>query len=1096
MLTAESTLILPSVPADQGGAAVAVWSEPLVIDTYLPGEPDRYPAFLDSRVYQGSSGRVFPLPFHERIAAEKSPHAWEAVHLENRWLRLVVLPQLGGRLHIAYDKSADYDVFYRNNVIKPALVGLAGPWISGGIEFNWPQHHRPATFLPTDVSIEREDDGAVTVWCSDHDPFARMKGMHGIRLRPDSSLIEARVRLFNRSDETQTFLWWANVAAAVNDDYQSFFPTDVEFVADHAKRAVVSFPRVEGEYYGVDYPARVDAEHPDADRLDWYRNIPVPTSYMVTKTADAFFGGYDHGRRAGFVHWADRAISPGKKQWTWGDAAFGHAWDANLTDGDGPYVELMAGVYTDNQPDFAFLAPGETKAFSQYWYPITEIGPAQQATRDAALRLDLVDESVLRIGVAVTAVRSGLEIAVGGGVASVHDAAPGSPVVVDLAVPPGARLADLVVEVRHEGCLLVAVRGSAVQRSEPSGEAPAPAVAPPRPAEVGTVEELFLIGQYLEQYRHATRSPEPYWEEALRRDPSDVRSSTALAARRHGAARYEEALALLRRALARQLAWAPTPADGEALYRLGLTLRRLGRAAEASEAFARASWSAAWAGPASLALARLAGADDPARAEELLRTVLRHDVENLQARDLLVQSLRALGREEEADALLHETLALDPLDQWARHLAGEPLTADAPTLLDVALEYASAGYVDEALEVLDLADSGTTALGQVNVGPLIGYHRASLLARRGRAVAAREARDRARRSDATHCLPSRLDDVAVLEEAAAQDPRDGLAWSLLGSWRYDRGRGADAIAAWHAALDGDLDDSAAALVERNLGVAAYNVLHDPDLAARHYASARRHRPDDARLLFEADQLAERRGESAASRLATLEAQPALVEERDDLSVVSARLLTAVGRHDEALQALASRRFQPWEGGEGQVLGAWDDACLASARHALAAGDPETARSLVAASLTPPATLGEARHPLATTAELHLALGDALAACGDTAGARAAWSEASRATRDFAGMAAQPFTERSAAAILALARLGDERAAGEVLDRFAAFVDELAATPGEVDYFATSLPTMLLFHSDPQQLRDVEVGRLRRVVADLRSALPAAVRDAP
>ncbi|QHC67886.1 DUF5107 domain-containing protein [Rathayibacter sp. VKM Ac-2759] len=1077
MLTAESTLVLPPVPVDQAGAGVAAWAEPLVIDTYLPGEPDRYPAFLDSRVYQGSSGRVFPLPFHERIAAEKAPHAWDAVHLENRWLRLVVLPQLGGRLHIAYDKSADYDVFYRNNVIKPALVGLAGPWISGGIEFNWPQHHRPATFLPTDVSIEREDDGAVTVWCSDHDPFARMKGMHGIRLRPDSSLIEARVRLFNRSDETQTFLWWANVAAAVNDDYQSFFPTDVEYVADHAKRAVVSFPRVEGEYYGVDYPARVDAEHPDADRLDWYRNIPVPTSYMVTETADAFFGGYDHGRRAGFVHWADRAISPGKKQWTWGDAAFGHAWDANLTDGDGPYVELMAGVYTDNQPDFAFLAPGETKAFSQYWYPITEIGPAQQATRDAALRIDLVDESVLRIGVAVTAVRSGLEITVSGGVATLHDAAPGSPVVADRPVPPGVRLADLVVEVRHEGRLLVAVRGSALERTERRSEAPAPAVAPPRPAEVGTVDELFLIGQYLEQYRHATRSPEPYWEEALRRDPGDLRSNVALAARRHGAARYEEALVLLRRALARQLAWAPNPADGEAHYRLGLTLRRLGRAEEAAEAFAKAAWNAAWVAPASLALARIAGAADPARAEELLRTVLRYDAENLQARDLLVLNLRALGRSEEADTLLQETLALDPLDQWARHLAGGPLTADAPTLLDIALEYASAGFVDEALEVLDLADSGTTALGQVNVGPLIAYHRAALLGR-----AAPEARHR----DATHCLPSRLDDIAVLEEAVARDPRDGLAWSLLGSWRYDRGRGADAIDAWHAALAGDLDDSAAALVERNLGVAAHNVLHDPDLAARHYASARQRLPGDARLLFEADQLAERRGESAASRLAALEAQPALVEERDDLSVVSARLLTAVGRHDEALRAIASRRFQPWEGGEGQVLGAWDDASLAAAR---AAADPETARSLVMAALTPPPTLGEARHPLATTAELHLALGDALAACGDTAGAREAWAESSRATRDFAGMAAQPFTERSAAAILALARLGDERGATDVLDRFEAFVDELAATPGEVDYFATSLPTMLLFHTDPQQLRDAEVAQLRRVAADLRATLP-------
>ena len=107
----------------------------------------------------------------------------------------------------------------------------------------------------------------------------------------------------------------------------------------------------------------------DGGRLDWYRNIPVPTSYMCLGSEDDFFGGYDHGAGAGFVHWADHRIAPGKKQWTWGNAPFGWAWDRNLTDGDGPYVELMAGVFTDNQPDFSFLAPGETRAFRQYWYP-------------------------------------------------------------------------------------------------------------------------------------------------------------------------------------------------------------------------------------------------------------------------------------------------------------------------------------------------------------------------------------------------------------------------------------------------------------------------------------------------------------------------------------------------------------------------------------------------------------------------------------------------------------------------------------------------------------------------------------------------------
>ena len=126
---------------------------------------------------------------------------------------------------------------------------------------------------------------------------------------------------------------------------------------------------------------------PGANDLAWYKNIPVPTSYMVCQTQFDFFGGYDFKAGGGFVHVADRHIAPGKKQWTWGNHAFGYAWDRELTDANGPYIELMAGVFTDNQPDFSYLAPYETKTFSQFWWPIQGIGPVQQATARRALRM-------------------------------------------------------------------------------------------------------------------------------------------------------------------------------------------------------------------------------------------------------------------------------------------------------------------------------------------------------------------------------------------------------------------------------------------------------------------------------------------------------------------------------------------------------------------------------------------------------------------------------------------------------------------------------------------------------------------------------------
>src|SRR5579875_1590660 len=179
----DGKLILPESPSTLE-KPVKAWEEPVSIETYEPQAPDRNPMFLERRVYQGSSGKVYPLPFIDRIARESRPRTWRALHIENEFLRVMILPELGGRIHIGLDKTNGYDFFYRQNVIKPALVGLAGPWISGGVEFNWPRHHRPATYMPVEATIEAGPDGEVTVWCSDHDPMLRMKGMHGICLYP------------------------------------------------------------------------------------------------------------------------------------------------------------------------------------------------------------------------------------------------------------------------------------------------------------------------------------------------------------------------------------------------------------------------------------------------------------------------------------------------------------------------------------------------------------------------------------------------------------------------------------------------------------------------------------------------------------------------------------------------------------------------------------------------------------------------------------------------------------------------------------------------------------------------------------------------
>jgi len=1069
-------LKLPDRPHHLADAAVAVWSEAVTITTYPVPPPDRNPLFLEHRVYQGSSGRVYPNAVTDRVSDTPVEQTWEALHLENRWLRVMVLPALGGRIHVVQDRCNGYDLVYRQNVIKPALVGLLGPWISGGIELNWPQHHRPSTFMPTDWAIEVLEDGGATVWCSEHEPMDRMKGMHGVTLRPDAALLELRVRLSNRTPLTRTFLWWANVAARVHDGYEAFFPPDVQHVADHARRAMSTFPVARGRYYGVDYGARTPA---DAD-LRWYRNIPVPTSFMVTGTDRDFFGGYDHAAEAGFVHWADHTISPGKKLWTWGDAAFGHAWDRELTDADGPYIELMAGVYTDNQPDFSFLAPGETRAFSQYWYPIERIGPAHAATLEAAAHVEVSHHGHARIGVAVTRERPAAEVVLQAGGRVVRswtvDLAPDAPLVEhETALPPGTRRSDLHLIVRHQGATLVELRPTHHADVEP----PQPAREPPLPKDTSSVEELVLIGRHLEQYRHATRQPQDYWREALRREPHDSRANTALGMWHLRRGELTDAEMHLRRAVATLTRLNANPPEGEALYALGLVLRMAGHPDEAEVWLAKATWNAAWQAAANVARAEIRGTRGAwAEALVLLDRALESDARHAGARVLRVAALRRLGRLDEAVAALAACLADDPLDARALverdRLVGAGaaasdlpaaavahLLSDGQTALDVAHDDARAGLLPEAISYLEraLPSAGAT------VAPLIGYTLGWLCERAADPAAAARWRYDARSRPIERVFPARPEEIAVLTSAVAADPGDARAPYLLGLLLYDRRRYDDAIACWETSRR---LEPTFATVHRNLGLASFNVRRQPARARASYLRAFRADPTDGRVLYEFDQLRKRLGEPPVERLGFLERHSSVVAERDDLTVERVTLLNEVGRHTDALLVLGERRFHPWEGGEGLVSGQWIIANRELGRAALKAGRAEEALAWFVAAMSYPTNLGEGKHLLTAENELQWLAGRA-----EMRGlSESETVSQERRASTWLALAAAPQGDPAAAPgaasywrSLAMRALGDTDGASHLLRELLASARRRSRTDTGIDYFATSLPSFLVFEDD-------------------------------
>ena len=1053
-------LVLPNAPASET-APVKAWEEPVVMTTYLPDQPDPNPLFLEKRVYQGSSGKVYPLPVIDRVATEPCEHAWQAVHLENEYLRVMILPEIGGRIHVGYDKRNGYDFFYRQNVIKPALVGLAGPWISGGVEFNWPQHHRPATFLPVEVTIERDADGSVTAWCSDHDPISRMKGMHGVCLRPGCAYLELKVRLYNRTWDTQTFLWWANAATRVHEHYQSFFPRDVRYVADHAKRAVTEFPCSLGTYYGINYGERAlegvpaeeqpasfvpDGSYPPND-LSWYANIPVPTSYMIVNSQGDFFGGYDHAAQAGVVHVANHHVAPGKKQWTWGNHEFGYAWDRSLTDDDGPYIELMAGVYTDNQPDFSYLAPGETKTFSQFWYPIREIGVPDAANLHAALRV------VLEEGRAEVHLASTHEIQN----ARLRLSSPGN----DSAAWSGTLRAETtqVIHLPVTGarwCLELESEGEVLLRYAPSeikpAAAPVEATEPLAPEDIATNDELYLTGLHLEQYRHATRSPEPYWREGLRRDPRDSRINNALGRLHLRRGELAEAEQCFRIAIARLTMRNPNPYDSEAYYNLGMVQLFQEQVDEAYDSFYKATWSAAWRGPAYHRLAEIdLRSGRLAAALEHVSRSLRADTDNLNARNLRIVILRRLGLTAEADAEVTAVLELDSLDLWSRFLQSGVGPVEPGKRLDLAFDLIRAGLFEEADTILQ---PGTNAMEL--------YTRAFVLNRLGQPEAALSCATGASEATPAYVFPSLLEEMKVLQGAIQANPQDPRAPYYLGNFLYDRRRHRDAIEKWESAAQ--LDPSFST-VWRNLGIAYFNVEHDPAKARKAFELARKADPDDARILYEEDQLRKRLGDDPAERLAILEAHRELVARRDDLSVELAAIYNHVGRPAEALALLLSRQFQPWEGGEGLVLGEYVRAQLLLGRTALDDGNASAAIACFEAADRPPQSLSEARHLLANSSNIEFWLGEAWAAKGEFERAKQHWERAVRQRGDFQQMQVRSISEMTYWSAMAMRRMGREQEAVSLFTEILEYAVALDKTVPKIDYFATSLPTMLLFDED-------------------------------
>ena len=906
----------------------------VTIPTYPIGKAEPLPLFFEKRPYQGASGKLYPIPYITSFSDDKIDKEYDGITLENKYISVLLLPEIGGKIHSALDKTTGYDFVYHNKVIKPAMVGLGGPWVSGGIEFNWPQHHRPTTFMPLQVATGCEG-GEAFAYMGEMDYFHNMKGDVKISVDDNHSYIKATVTVYNPTTEAHPFMWWANLAVEVNEDYKVVFPPDVEFVNDHDRRAVLEWPIAKGVYKTArpfDYGDGVD--------IHSFPAVKVPCSFLVSKgQSDAdFVSGYDAGRECGIVTVANHHIAPGKKLWTWGDSNFGAKWCSNLTDDGSKYVELMTGCYTDNQPDFTWIAPGETKVFEQFWYPIRDIGEIKSATIEGACNLERRDNGIY-VGVYTTSGHSGAKISVKANGKEIYSAvAEVSPEKTFSAVIPDAcgKLSMTVTDAN--GNAIVSYTEHVRGNKKPI--APRQPALPPK--DIPTVEELYLNGAHLVQYKHFAYRPEDYFAEGLRRDAGDARCNTEMGKIRLRHGQFTEAIEYFSAAIDRLTLRNPNPYDTEAYYLRALCYFNTDDLENAYDDAYRAVWSYPQRSAGYALLAKIeAKRGDTDECVRLLKLSLETNSENLMVKYVL----GLLTGDGDIEAKISSA---NPL-----FFAGITNEKDALFFADELLSY---GLVAEAEKIL-LASTECA----------MKYYYLAECARKNGNTADEEAYIAKADSMPWQCeFPSKKENIKVLKNA--NTPKSSY---YLGSLLYNFERYNEACAEFDKCISA-IDFAPA---YRNLALGLFDHLGQPERARVCLEKALELYPESDRIFYELTQMYKSMNLPLAERIALFEKYPELVAKRDDCTLAYSVLLTVAGEYEKANAVLLSHRFHTYEGGEGNLTchHAWLH--LLMGMDLMKSGEYEQARATLESGLTFPENYGEEKNYFVNDAPLYYCLAE-------------------------------------------------------------------------------------------------------------------------
>lgn len=1017
----------------QSNTSPRVWEAQLSIPTYELGPANRYPALLD---WQRRKWRpVYPYPFQDSLTNKRTEKTYKAVYLENEYLRVSVLPELGGHVYEIFDKSTNRQVLYSNPVVKYAMVAIRGAWISGGIEWNFPDGHTLTTVSPIDYAMRMETDGSATVAVGDTERVQGMQWQVIIRLRPGQRAVETEVTLNNRREVPGRYWFWSTAGATAADDMRFVYPMREAY--PHAFWPVFSFPKEKG----------VDVSK--------FTDVPNFLSLFARNSTRDYFGVYYDKSDWGIVHVADHREMPGKKTWTWGTDDNGNIWVDKLTDGGHQYVEFQGGRF-ETQMEHQFIAPHRVEHFVEHWYPVNNLGgPWNEATPDVALRVNVQGSRAVITANANSRFNDAEFLVDSGGVAVRSERVkldPAKTFSATLELPATAVGRPLTVTFKtKEGRELIKYRTDTPIDGNPDFK---PAARPiPDPQIPTSAEQAYVEGLAFDKKSKEPEARAAY-DEALKRDPGFAPAHIALGLSYYRSGEFDKAAAHLNQALRRN------KDSGDAYYYLALVERAQGRNAEAVEHLIWTVRSGYRESVSRYVLGEMALADGRfLEARENLARAVMLDSRDLKARTMLALAERLAGKPSVAQELIDAVVREMPIDYFARHEQYEIhkalghddtakeswkelwrlLAREPDSVLEVVFDYAAVNRRGEARGILEEAirrerEAGTAGEVQRDT-PMFHYTLGYLYEQDGDRVRAGSEYLKGAKGDTAFVFPHRLEEIAVLRRALAANPNDGHAAYFLGNVLASKNRDEEALGAWRTAVR---LDSSNTIARRNLGRALW-ITDQREEAATQYQQAIAGAPADYQLYVELGNLFAEMG-AQDRRLRVLENAPPSTRAHTPLIQALAAAYIETKRFAEAATLLAGNVFTSGEG-EDAALGLYRKAHLGIARNYQQAGEHLKAAAEFTAATEYPRNFGVGRPGMESQAREYVAAAREYELAGERDEARHWWDRAATEGLNSPTQPEEPWSEHYFYKALALEHVGRKAEARALYERLALLNDE-------------------------------------------------------